>query len=706
MKHRFAMMLICSFFKIVHLQAADDTLISVGAAWKYFDKGSDQGTDWRSISFNDSSWASGPSELGYGDGDEATVLSYGADANTKYITTYFRKTFSIPSLGNYRSVILKMVRDDGAVVYVNGTEAYRTNMPAGNINYSTAARTAISGVDESTWLMVNLQPSLFNSGTNVLAVEIHQNSGTSSDISFNLMLAGSAQPIPVKVKRGPYLQMLGQESVNIRWTTDVATNSRVQYGADTTYGFVIDSAQLSTEHEVRISGLQAETVYYYSVGSSIEKLQGDSKNYFKTSLPTITSSLLKVWVTGDFGTGTNSQKAVMNSYLRYAAKDKAADFWLWLGDNAYQSGTEPQYDSYVFSIYPEIMKNTPIYPCLGNHDYANAGYQSATALGKNFPYFNLFTCPENGEAGGVASMTEKYYSFNNGPAHFIVLDSYGALNAPGSPMYTWLENDLASNRQQWTICCWHHAPYTKGTHNSDTETELIDMRTNILPLLESYHVDLVLGGHSHVYERSYLMKGHYGTENTLTDSMKIDSTSGHSPFYLKSSEHNFEGTVYAVVGNSGQGGPVAVQSGWPHDAMFTSTASVFGSMLLDIGADTLSASFLTSTDSIWDDFKIVKNLITGERHTIIHEPEGTTEIYPNPFGDELFIKNVPAGDYPVKIELVDLSGRMVFETTFSEYEEVQSVFGSSGMAENLSGVMMIRLIAKSQVSNRLINRLR
>ena len=82
-------------------------------------------------------------------------------------------------------------------------------------------------------------------------------------------------------------------------------------------------------------------------------------------------------------------------------------------------------------------------------------------------------------------------------------------------MYNWLRNDLISNTQQWTVVYFHHAPYTKGIHNSDTEIELIDMRQNIIPLLESYGVDLVLAGHSHIYERSYFIKNHTGLETTL-----------------------------------------------------------------------------------------------------------------------------------------------------------------------------------------------
>ena len=86
--------------------------------------------------------------------------------------------------------------------------------------------------------------------------------------------------------------------------------------------------------------------------------------------------------------------------------------------------------------------------------------------------------------------------------------------SPTAAMATWLRNDLAATAQTWLLAFWHHPPYTKGSHNSDTETELVQMRQNILPILEDYGVDLVLTGHSHSYERSFLLDGHYGTSGT------------------------------------------------------------------------------------------------------------------------------------------------------------------------------------------------
>ena len=125
---------------------AVDTLVATGSVWGYLDNGSDQGTAWRSPSFNDSGWAVGPAELGYGDSDEATVISYGGNSNSKYTTTYYRHTFSVADPSLYSSLTLDVLRDDGAIVYLNGTEVYRGNMPGGSVSYTTWASTALSSL--------------------------------------------------------------------------------------------------------------------------------------------------------------------------------------------------------------------------------------------------------------------------------------------------------------------------------------------------------------------------------------------------------------------------------------------------------------------------------------------------------------------------------------------------------------------------------
>ncbi len=113
--------------------AATTTLVAKGSVWKYLDNGTDPGPSWKAASYFDGGWAAGPAQLGYGDGDEATVVSYGPDKSNRYITTYFRQKFSVTNPATLGTLTLSLLRDDGAIVYLNGTEVYRSNMPAGAV---------------------------------------------------------------------------------------------------------------------------------------------------------------------------------------------------------------------------------------------------------------------------------------------------------------------------------------------------------------------------------------------------------------------------------------------------------------------------------------------------------------------------------------------------------------------------------------------
>jgi len=599
----FALAIIVAFFAPA-VRAADTTLVPTGAIWKYLDNGSDQGTAWRATSFSDSTWPSGPAQLGYGDGDEATTVGFGPDANNKFITTYFRRAFSVANASAFNALTLRLLRDDGVVVYLNGAEVWRNNMPAtGEIGFSTPASVAIAGADETTFVQTTLSPSLLVNGTNVLAVELHQSGGTSTDISFDLQLIGSDSS--ASVTRGPYLQIGTPNSTTVRWRTNVATDSRVSFG--TTQGSltsVADNPTQTTEHEVLVTGLSPATKYFYSVGSTTQALAGNDANHFFVTSPVAgTATPTRIWVLGDSGTADANAQAVRNAYLNFTGSIHT-NLLLMLGDNAYENGTDSEYQVAVFDMYPTILRKSVLWPTIGNHDTAQSSNPPAS-----LPYFAMFTLPANAQAGGMASGTEKYYSFDYANIHFICLDSMTSDRSSTGPMATWLRADLASSTRQWTIAFWHHPPYSKGSHNSDTETELVQMRQTFLPILEEAGVDLVLAGHSHAYERSYLIDGHYGTSSTFTNAMKKDGGSGRpdaSGAYTKPTlgPGTHEGAVYAVAGSSGQisGGLLN------HPAMFISLNNL-GSMVLDVNGNTLDAKFLRENGEVWDYFRIVKGTV-------------------------------------------------------------------------------------------------
>lgn len=173
------------------------TLVPTGAVWRYRADGVNLGSEWRGLGYSDAGWVSGPAQLGFGDGDERTVIGYGPSPANKPITTYFRHTFYQPHTNPPASLLLRLLRDDGAVAYLNGVEIHRTgNMPAGAINHQTVAigvweKTEVVGAGESTYYPYGVVPTLLRPGTNVLAVEVHQFSPASDDLSLDCELTGT-----------------------------------------------------------------------------------------------------------------------------------------------------------------------------------------------------------------------------------------------------------------------------------------------------------------------------------------------------------------------------------------------------------------------------------------------------------------------------------------------------------------------------------
>ncbi|MEY2411283.1 MAG: hypothetical protein QOF48_3953 [Verrucomicrobiota bacterium] len=169
---------------------SDVIIIASNSVWKYLDNGSDQGTAWTNLFFADSGWNSGMAELGYGDSTEvpprpeATIISFGPNSAAKYITYYFRQQFVVGSVEEITGATLRLMRDDGALAWLNGVEVFRNNLPTGPVTSLTQALTAINGADEYTFIPTNVSPTRLVAGTNILAVEIHQQLPGSSDVSF------------------------------------------------------------------------------------------------------------------------------------------------------------------------------------------------------------------------------------------------------------------------------------------------------------------------------------------------------------------------------------------------------------------------------------------------------------------------------------------------------------------------------------------
>ncbi len=402
---------------------------------------------------------------------------------------------------------------------------------------------------------------------------------------------GECEGVAEAEVRGPYLQNGSAEAVTVRWRTDEPTDSVVVYGlAPDALQWAVGDSEPTTEHEVRLDGLSPRTIYHYGFGQSGAPLHGGGADHsFITALAPGQPGPVRIWAIGDSGQTGEDQDNVYDAY-RDLASGERTDVWLMLGDNAYSDGTDDEYQEAVFDAYPELLRDTMLWSTVGNHERVDEGGA----------YFSIFTLPTAAEAGGLASGTESYYSFDYGNVHFVCLDS--DQHDESEEMATWLTNDLETQAGTWLVAFWHHPPYTKGSHDSDNEGSLAAMREGFVPILEDHGVDMVLTGHSHSYERSYLLNGHYGESDTLDSAHLIDDGDGDENgdgVYDKGTSS--EGAVYIVAGSSSK---TSSMDGL-HPAMHVSLEEL-GSMVIDVDAERLDARFLDDQGQVRDSFTMIK----------------------------------------------------------------------------------------------------
>lgn len=433
-----------------------------------------------------------------------------------------------------------------------------------------------------------------------------------------------AQSSALKLSRGPYLQISTPTSISIIWRTVGEVQPVVRFGltptdldhtaglssivirrapkeGDSSNELSLHSAPDGTvQYEASLSGLKPDTTYFYSVLNGSEVLAGGEDFYFKTHPVPGKVQPARIWVVGDSGTADARQAAVyqaMQDYVR--TQNRPLDLYLHVGDMAYPSGTDAEFQKTFFDIYQPTLRNIVCWPSMGNHE----GNTSKGLLGVG-PYYDAYICPRRGEAGGLPSASEAFYSFDYANAHFICLDSHDLDRAPAGVMAQWLRADLEKTKSDWIIAYWHHPPYTKGSHDSDKEEQLIEMRELIMPILEAGGVDLVLTGHSHIYERSMLIDGAYQTPTTA-DGVVLDDgdgdPNGEGPYRKSKGLHAHQGVVQVVTGNGGaKVGRVGTSP------VMKRVLVEYGSVILDVNGDILTGVMVNRGGRTSDLFSIVK----------------------------------------------------------------------------------------------------
>lgn len=397
-------------------------------------------------------------------------------------------------------------------------------------------------------------------------------------------------------EREPYLQRVSDSTVIVRFRTASSISTTINFSPDqNTVVSGLTEGTPTKDHRFQIENLTPNTKYFYQILNGGAQLTPNDGSYFFVTSPTPgTVKNTRLWVLGDSGRGNANAYNVKNGYLDYSRQTGLANLFLMLGDNAYNNGLDNEFTTGLFNVYPEVLRNTPLWPTLGNHD----GYAKNLVSGE-IPYYKSFSLPRNGEAGGIPSGTESYYSFDYANIHFVCLNSYDEIRSSNGAMANWLKQDLAASTATWKIAFWHHPPYSKGTHNSDTEIELIEMREQIIPLLEDGGIDLVLAGHSHNYERSFLLDGHYGPSNLLSSSMMMSTETQN---YLKPQKNiAHAGAIYVVNGT----GALANGGSLDHPIMINSQ-NTLGSMVIDINGFQLNAKMVNDSGQEVDNFIIDK----------------------------------------------------------------------------------------------------
>ncbi len=424
--------------------------------------------------------------------------------------------------------------------------------------------------------------------------------------------------------RGPYLQLATPSSVSIVWRTVGETRPSVRYGSDPKHldqvleaesiflrtvskdgepsnERALHSAPSGTiQYEASLKGLEPGTTYYYSVSNGTVMLAGGDDSYFRTHPAPGKVQPVRVWVVGDSGTADARQAAVYKAMRDFVKKqNRPLDLYLHVGDMAYPSGTDDEFQKSFFEVYQPTLRNTVCWPSMGNHE----GNTSKGLLGVG-PYYDAYICPKRAEAGGLPSASEAFYSFDYANAHFICLDSHDLDRTPAGVMAQWLRLDLEKTKSDWIIGYWHHPPYTKGSHDSDKEKQLVEMRELIMPILEAGGVDVVLTGHSHIYERSMLIDGAYQTPTTA-DGVVLDDgdgdPNGEGSYRKSKGLHAHQGVVQVVTGNGG-----AKVSRLGTSPVMRRVITEYGSVILDIDGDALTGVMVNRGGVTSDLFSIVK----------------------------------------------------------------------------------------------------
>ena len=403
-----------------------------------------------------------------------------------------------------------------------------------------------------------------------------------------VMVVGFAQSASAEAPERLFLQQVSTHSAMVKWRggdgDTVCYSRKIKNLSKSGWPNCVTGVATEGGHlEAHLTDLDPDKNYFYSVGGHID--EGQHFNTAPNSNKPPKDGNTHILIVGDSGTITDGvdeehpegehpgeAQAVLDGYYAYNAANggEDVDLFLALGDNAYEAGTDDEWQASFFELYPDILRSANAITTIGNHEMGFGSIEIPGSIlcallgipaefcpfppdfpvpvtiaggssspdpasydgddddvpdGTGMPYLDIFSQPSGGESGGVPSGTEQYFSVDYGSVHVVSLDTQLTARdeTARATMMNWLTSDLSYNTRDWTIVIFHHPPYSKGTnHDSDdadvspVDRPMWDMRNEFTPIFEDYGVDVVYSGHSHSYERSYYLNGHTGTSDTFS----------------------------------------------------------------------------------------------------------------------------------------------------------------------------------------------
>ena len=292
------------------------------------------------------------------------------------------------------------------------------------------------------------------------------------------------KPVELGFSIKPYLQYVTRDSITVMWETTTATTGVVQHGSDAEVAATIKSER-GFIHEVKISGLEPETQYFYQVSSTDSvggTIQADLRT-FQTANKSETPFAFAII------SDTQGNPKVAGKIAGHAWAHRP-NFLLHPGDLVSTGTNDSHWKDHFFASMEPLISRVAFFPVLGNHE------QNADN------YYNYMSLPD----------PEYYYSFEYGNAQFFMIDTNKNVG-PETEQYKWLDKALAASKAKWKIVCHHHPPYSSDENdygdlwksNRSTRGHLPVRR--LTKLYDKHKVDIVWSGHIHSYERTWQIRG-------------------------------------------------------------------------------------------------------------------------------------------------------------------------------------------------------